>query len=246
MILDRTIENYMDIQLRIENTLEHLGRTPSGKLSASGLYKPLQWQVLKSIGVLQNEPDEYALRKFARGKEVEKWVTQFLPGLLDTQKKVTYRGCVGVVDAICGTSEWEFKGHWLMPHEIKSVANSKFKWINTRKEADPGHRLQAAFYAKALGVTHYAIDYVASDDYRVLTWIYDLSVYGDMVDEIITRFEQAILAKKIPLFVPNEKWQADIKYNDYPEWSNLNEHELMVKLEKEYPKSYEKLLKGGE
>ena len=49
------------------------------------------------------------------------------------------------------------------------------------------------------------------------------------IEKIIDDFYEAVEAKIIPLFVPREKWQADIKYNNFPEFVGLNAEELKEK-----------------
>jgi len=70
-----TIDNYIDnkISKKVveENKQRELNHVSSGRLSASMLGEPLQWQILKIKGVKPKEIDEYTLRKFIRGKDVE-------------------------------------------------------------------------------------------------------------------------------------------------------------------------------
>ena len=204
------------------------------------LGQPLQWQILKLIGVPQKELDEYTLRKFQRGKDVEQWLIDKMSGIKETQKFVEYKDCVGYVDALVDTKDYQFKCG-VIPHEIKSVANFKFKRIEKAGEADHSHLLQGAFYALAIGATHFAVDYVASDDYRIKTWIYPADEFKEEIDGIIDNVYKTLKEGNLPTFEPVEKWQADKLYNNFPDWSELDVFALDNKLSKEYPKEYNKL-----
>lgn len=195
----------------------------SGKLSASKLYWPLQWQVLYTIGVPQKEFDEYVLRKFKRGRDVEDWLITQMPGVTETQKFLEYRDVVGYVDALVNAEEYEF-GKGIIPHEIKSVSNAKFRRISD--EPDRGHALQGGFYGLAHGSDFFAIDYVSTDDYRIKTYVMSTEKYKKEIDTIIDKYNVAMRKwkedRELPRFEPNEKWQANPKYNNYPDFVNLN------------------------
>src|SRR3990167_6381540 len=137
-------------------------KMPSGRLSASKLGWPLQWQMLHYFKISPLKPDEYTLRKFVRGKDVEDRIVSWLKAE-KTQVSVNYRDVVGFCDVVLD-----------YPIEIKSVTNMAFKHIQ-KEGAKRGHKLQGELYAKALGFDRYAIAYVASDDYRVLCLEYDVS-----------------------------------------------------------------------
>lgn len=240
MILDTTIDSTISNVLTLINKEERKNHVSSGKLSASMLGQPLQWQILKLIGVPSKEIDEYTLRKFQRGKDVEQWVVDKMVGIKETQKFVEYKDCVGYVDALVDTKDYQFKCG-VIPHEIKSVANFKFKKIERDGKADNSHELQAAFYALSLGVDHFAIDYVASDDYRIKTWVYEVKDFKKEIDGIIDEVYNTIKSGVLPVFEPKEVWQKNPDYNNYPEWSALGPIELETKLKKEYPKAWDKL-----
>jgi hypothetical protein len=195
--------------------------TPSGKLSASILAWPLQWQILKAKGILPKQSEEYVLGKFARGHQVEQFFLERMDGVVSKQVECEYRGAVGVIDALVDTAEYDFP-LGIIPHEIKSVANAKFKRIKQTNEADDAHKLQAAFYAIALGKEHYAIDYVAADDFRVITFVYQAFDLKDTIDLIIDTYEQALEKDYIPPFEPRYAWQGNEKYNNYPQYANIN------------------------
>lgn len=197
-------------------------REPSGKLSASKLWWPLQWQILATQFGLKSHFDDYTLRKFQRGKDVEDWlVRQIQPK--ETQKFLEYRGVIGYCDAIVDTDKWDNRVG-IIPLEVKSITNAKFKRIGFG--ADKGHILQNAFYALALKSEYHAITYIASDDYRILTTIHKTADSKKEIEQIIDEFEEAVKSKTIPQFVPREKWQADIKYNNFPQFAGLSAEEL--------------------
>lgn len=239
MIFNQDIDKTLSNNLRLE-FLESLKREPSGKQSASRLYWPYQWQVLHLIGVPQREPDDYSLRKFARGHHVEDFIVKQFP-FEELQKRVEYRSAMGLIDAVGLLDVHNDKKGIRLPVEIKSVTNAKYKRLQKMRTADPAHRLQGAFYAKGLGTEYYAILYVASDDYRVICWVYNLDIFGDMVDEIITEFEAIVKTKKVPVFTPREEWQRKEDYNPYFDWMDLTEEQIHDRLKTQYPDSYKKL-----
>lgn len=229
MIYDQTIDRTISKKLISEYLDREKIHTPSGKLSASGLGKPLQWQVLKTIGVKGKEFDQYTLRKFQRGNHVEDWLVSQTAGVIDKQVKIEYRGVVGLIDALIDTSEYEFKsGEMCM--EIKSITNMAFKWLEKERQIKPGHALQACLYALAKGHKYFAVTYVASDDYRILSMIEETSKYKSQVDQIIDEYNQAIKNKVVPVFVPREDWQVRPEYNDYPEFMSLTQEEINTKI----------------
>src|SRR5690606_2694280 len=122
--------------------------------------------------------------------------------------EVSYRDVVGFVDLIMD-----------FPIEIKSTTNRSFKYIQ-KEGAKRGHKLQAELYAKAKGFDKYGICYVASDDYRTLTFIYDVT---SEVDDVIDQYEQQVAKGTIPTFESKEDWQAMKDYNPYYEWQGLTE-----------------------
>ena len=193
-------------------------KEPSGDLSASRLGWPLQWQMLWFYKVPQKPIDEYTLRKFQRGKDVEDRIVDWIaPNPDNVQVIVNYRGVKGVVDLIDE-----------VPIEVKSVTNMAFKHIQ-KEGVKRGHRLQGELYAKALGYDKFIVAYVASDDYRVLA--FEVPV-GKEVDEVITAFETQRATGIVPVFVAKEPWHAMKDYNPYPEWQKLTEKEIKEKLAK--------------
>lgn len=224
-------DNYLD-KLIGENLLakqEAEKREGSGKLSAGKLFWPLQHQILVVKLGLKSEHDEYTLRKFQRGKDVEDWfIKQIQPK--DSQKFLEYRGVIGFCDSIADTSKWDTPIDDI-PLEVKSVTNMKFKRIEAQG-ADRGHILQNALYALALGTPYHAIAYIASDDYRVLTTIHKTEDSKVEIDKIIDEFNEAFKLDTIPRFEPREKWQANIKYNNFPQYAGMTEEELKLEYQK--------------
>jgi hypothetical protein len=229
MIIDQYIDNQIGIRLLEQNKKERENHKSSGKLSAGMLGKPLQWQILKMILPDSKEFDEYTLRKFLRGKQIEEWLITQIPAVVDKQKFVEYRECVGYVDVIVDTKDYNYN-FGIIPHEVKSVANAKFKRIIDENKADKSHKLQAGLYALALGKEHFAIDYVASDDLRVKTFVYDVLEVKSEIDEIIKVFYETLRSGIVPVFQPNEKWQENEKYQDFPEWSKLTQEQINEKI----------------
>lgn len=192
-------------------------KEPSGRLSASRLGWPLQWQMLHTFKVPQPPLDEYTLRKFQRGTDVENRIVEWLaPTPQQKQVPCEYRGVVGFADVIMQ-----------YPIEIKSVTNRAFTYIQ-KEGSKRGHRLQAELYAKALGHSMYGVAYVASDDYRVLCFEYDVT---NAVDEVIDEYENQVSLGEVPTFIAKEDWQGLAKYNIYPEWMKLSDEEIANKLD---------------
>jgi len=232
MIIREThIDKWVTTLLRNKEVEESAKHISSGKLSAGMLGQPLQWQILKMKGIKAKGFDDYTLRKFARGNDVEAWLVDKIPALVETQKKLEFMGAVGIADAIVSTNSYD-ANVGIIPHEIKSVTNRKYAMIVKSKQADRGHIFQACFYALAMKSSHFAIDYVASDDYRILTFVYKTSEHSKEVKQVIKRFDEQLATGLIPVFVAEEKWQENFKYNSYPEWSNLTVEEIKEKYEK--------------
>lgn len=228
MITDNHINNLIDKRLREENDRERSRHISSGKLSASRLGDPLQWQILNSLGAETAEIDSYTLRKFRRGKDVEAWMCEQL-NPLDSQIAVSYRDVVGVVDALVDTKDWEFP-NGVIPVEIKSVTNTKYKRINQRKEPDEGHLLQAGLYGLALKSEYFAVAYVSTDDYRTWMFMEKTEMFREKIDAIIEAYNKQLSLREVPVFVPRESWQSNVKYNRFPDWSMLDSDSIRQKL----------------
>ena len=240
MIQDHTLDRLITEHLVAQRVAKDEGRKPSGKLSAGMLGQPVQWQILKTIGVPQKEIDDYTLRKFLRGNHVEDWLLSLMPGIVERQKFAEYRGAIGYCDALVDCSDWDSK-KGLMPHEVKSVSNMKFKRIIQENTADHSHRLQACFYALAFETEYYAIDYVSTDDYRLETYIYHVDTTISGVEYSINEYNAALATGVVPVFEYVEKWQASEKYSNYPDFQKLTEPEIETKLQDEYPMAWSKL-----
>jgi len=191
-------------------------KEPSGRLSASRLGWPLQWQMLHYYKVPQKQIDEFTLRKFARGKDVEERIMKWLtPKEEQMQVPVEYRGVVGFADVVL-----EY------PIEIKSVTNRAFMY-KQKEGAARGHKLQGMLYAKALDYKRFGVAYVASDDYRVLCFEEEVT---DEVDEVIDTYEKQLKTGIVPIFEASEEWQKIKDYNSYSDWMKLTEEEIADKL----------------
>lgn len=224
----------------------------SGKLSAGMLAYPIQWSVLKLIGVPGTTPDPYTLRKFARGNQVEDWfvdtVIERVGG--EAQKFVEYRGCVGYVDLVTADG---------IPQEVKSVTNMKFKRITQSAwpEGSPkhrpadgpqyGHSLQAGLYALALESEQAQLHYIASDDLRLASYAIETEEVKDDIDQTIDAVDDAIAKGYVPVFAPRESWHSMTEYAQYIDFMQLNPTEIIDKLKRDYPEAYIKLTTlGGE
>ncbi len=191
-------------------------REPSGRLSASKMGWPLQWQMLHHYKVPQKAIDEYTLRKFQRGKDVEERIMRWLaPNPKAMQVPVTYKSVVGFADVVLD-----------YPIEIKSCTNMAFKY-KQKEGPSRSHRLQGELYAKGLGFDTFGVAYVASDDYRVLC--FEEEVTSD-TDVAIKLYEAQVMLGTVPEFKAYEKWQSMPDYNPYPEWMELTSSEISSKL----------------
>lgn len=219
MTIDTTIADMIRDRIREENDQKTKDHTLSGKLSASILGWATQWQVLKYLQVPTSAYDDYTLCKFKRGEDVESFAKRYL-NKHESQVKVEYEGCIGYLDIL-------LEG---VPHEVKSVTNMKFKHLTKNGQADPQHKLQGAYYALGLGLPEYVVDYIASDDYRILSFKYETSEMKQEIDTIISLYNTYIEAQKVPLFEPRYSWQSNQLYNSYPEFANLNADQIQDKL----------------
>lgn len=206
----------------------------SGKLTASGLGDPLQWQVLKSLKIGERVVDEYTLRKFLRGQQIEEWFVSQLDDVVKKQEFVEYRGVIGFMDVLMDTKSCDFPVG-VIPHEVKSVTNAKFKRLVKQKEADIQHRLQAGLYALATNSEHYAVDYIASDDLRVMTFVYKTTEIQPAIDQIITEYDAQMAKQQVPVFSARLAWQEQDLYNKFPEWSKLTQDEIDLVIKTHYP-----------
>ena len=236
------LDNLIAEDIAKENAARESKHKSSGKLSASMLGNPLQWQILKNIGVPAKEFDTYTLRKFIRGRQVEDWLRSRIDKITEEEKFVEYRNTIGFIDAYADVSDWNIPNvSGTIPHEIKSVPNSQFRWIK-KDGYKHNHALQTTLYALATGSDHFIIHYVASDDFRIISFLVKTAEYKQEVDKIIDTYENQLKAKTVPVFQPVEKWQGNIKYNSYPEWAELTQEEIDKKLRDEFPQAYAALM----
>ncbi len=219
--------------LRKLNEIEAAKHESSGKLSAGQLGKPLLEQVLKYIGVPGDPFDDYTLRLFERGKQVEKWLVDIIAPEQEEQEQVEYRNTVGLVDAT-------LKG---IPYEVKSVKGSQWKWLN-KEGAKASHKLQAGLYALAMKSDKYVIVYVCADDFRTMVCELNTADIKPEIDKCIDEFNSALKARTLPVFNAREKWQENPKYSSYSEWISLSPELALAKLERENKQAFDKLTKG--
>lgn len=227
-------DNFIDREIgkRIISAAEEKEKAhkSSGKLSASKLGDPLLWQLLYVMGIPPAPVDEYTYRKFLRGNHVEDWLLNEVKPL-ERQKFAEYRGVVGYIDAVCDTASWDFPCGTI-PLEVKSVSNLKFQ-KTVQEGAQRGHKLQACLYALSLNTPRFAVSYVATDDYRVHTWIFETADVKSEVDMAIETFDAALEQAKrgeFPKFHALEKWQESKKYNRYPNFMDLEPAEVAQKV----------------
>lgn len=227
-IRDYTIDNRRIARLRkARDENDHIS---SGGLSASNIWWPLQWQILKSMGIF-SEVDDYALGLFERGNEVEESCILDIPDVIERQKPVNYKGVVGIVDAIVDTKSFE-KNYGIVPIEIKSVKNAKFTRILKADDSDLQYRLQATVYALALKSDHYGVVIKSADDGRVLTYFYQTADTADFVENVISEYSMAKQKGVVPEFSirhDNFKWAEKETYNQYPEFMKLSSEEATKK-----------------
>lgn len=232
MDLDATIAK----NLRQKHEEEKALHEHSGKLSGSQLSKPLLEQILKIIGVAEKPFDDYTLRLFERGKQVEAWVCSMLEG--DEQKEIEYKGCIGFADLIIDG----------VPVEIKSVKSTQWKWLQSQG-SKWGHDLQNGLYALALQSEKYIIAYVNSNDFQTLVFEKQTKDIADDVERIIREVKTQLIKGVLPEFKAREKWHDKpdyAKYSNFPEWISLEPKTAMAKLEREFPTAFDKLTKFKE
>lgn len=224
-MLDKKIAEY----LRIQNEKEIAEHESSGKLTASGLGKPLLEQVLKVIGVPPSPFDDYALRLFARGRQVEDWIVNIIEPD-EAQKKVEYNNTIGLVDAVIDG----------VPYEVKSVKSSQWKWLE-KQGVRWSHKLQAGLYALAMKQDTYKVIYISADDFRTMEFSEQTANIQSEIDNIISEVYLQIRKGELPAFEAREEWQKDQKYSSYPDWMHLSPEMAMSKLKRTYPEAYKKL-----
>lgn len=238
MINDNSIQLLIDAHLIADNAERDAKHESSGLLSASWLYQPLRFQVMKTIGVPRKTFDPYLLGKFKRGFDVENWLVEHLEkaGVLkEKQKEVRYRNVIGFVDALVDSDKFFFK-KGLMPHEVKSVTNAKLKRIQAT-EVDHHYKLQAGFYAIALESEYYAVDIISAEDLRVNTYIFATKEIAPEIERIIFDYDRAMRLwtekKVLPELVTSKEtaWATNPDYAPFPaEWLGLPDQEIVKRL----------------
>lgn len=246
MILFNNFDDEISRQLRAEELAGSLARKPSGKLSASMLGEPLQWQVLKTLGIGKRVVDDYTLRKFEVGRHTEDWfLNRVKEGVFERQRFIEYRGAIGYVDAMVEAEINDSNGaqRLTIPLEVKSTSNAKFKRI-LKQGADENHKLQAAFYALGVASPFYGLTYIATDDRRTHTWIFATEDMRLPIDTVITNYELQMQKEEVPVFVPRYEWQRSLDYNKFPEWMGLTEKEIKLALDVHYPNAWKDYKNG--
>jgi hypothetical protein len=235
-VLDNSVQKYIEESLMRDNAEREALHEPSGLLSASMLYQPLRYQILKAIGVPRKQIDAYTLGKFKRGRDVEDWYVGQLKNmgvLLDAQRKIMYRGAIGFADAIVDSDKMLFK-QGAMPHEVKSVTNAKLKRI-VATGVDWHYKMQGCFYALGEGRSHYSIDIVSAEDYRPRTYIFDVAELKNDVNKAIDNYDKALelwkTERKLPKFEANPRvmWTANLAYSMFAEEWAVNSDDWAVK-----------------
>lgn len=211
-------------------------KTPSGRMSATRLLWPTQWQILHLLGVPTspepwqtnaNKDNTMHFRHFARGKQCEDWINENLPpkkaGNFDS---VEYRGWVGYYDRLDAGELFGLEED--VPHEIKSVKGDKWfrMFIDPKDGPQFDHVLQTTFYGMALGTSHCALTYIKSDTMETRTFVYDVLDHQKDVDNQIDLFDEASKLKTVPKFKAKQDYQSNPKYNRYHEYMNMTEGEL--------------------
>lgn len=203
------------IEIEKKRAKEHVS---SGKLSASMLGMPIQWQILKWLGVEPKKNDLYTQLVFRRGRDVEEWLINILKKdhSVDEQIKCLYKGAVGYLDVL---AEYH-------PIEIKSTNSMAFKHILKEGNAKKSHLLQGAFYAISLGIPEFSVCYVNTDNYQIRTFTYKAKKFKREIDSIIRDFDTCREKKEIPVFSEIERWNKLPQYCQYPDFVNKTKEEL--------------------
>jgi hypothetical protein len=231
MATDFDLDTVIAHKLRSEHEIKMAEHVRSGKLSASQLSKPLLEQVLKIIGVPEKPIEDYTLRLFKRGNQVEDWIVSMLPDG-EEQKEVDYKGVVGYIDKLLD-----------VPVEVKSIKSSQWRWLQ-KEGARWSHKLQAGLYALGVEADSYKVLYVVADDFRTFTYTGQTADIKPEIDEIINEVKRQLIRGELPAFVPRESWQSKdtySKYSPFPEFINLEPELAMKKLQNTYPDAYKKL-----
>jgi len=244
MVLNTKLDDMITESYRTKHEKERAEHKSSGKINPSGLGYPIQWQVLKVIGVPGREIDDYALRMFDRGNDVEdkaiEWLNEHTE-VKGTQVEINYPGVFGYIDAMVDGKIW---GLGEIPVEVKSVKNAKFKRIATSGGPDRGHLLQATIYGIATKKDNFAILYVSADDYRTMCFVGNTDDHKGEVLTTVGKVQACLDNGFVPTFEAVETWNTNPQYNHYMEWVNLDRGQIEAKLKEDYPDAYKKLKQG--
>lgn len=231
MYTSTQIDQYIEQLIYKEDKDKSDNHVSSGKLSASMLGQPYQWMVLKYLGI-KVQFDNYTLRKFERGRNVEQWlIDRYTNNVVEKQKLLDYKNCIGYLDILGKVNPFKDE---LLPIEIKSVSNAKYKRILKENRPDRSHKLQAGLYGLAINAPESSICYIATDDYRITHYVFETKEVKDEIDTTIKTYHQYIERKEIPEFEAIEKWQASEQYNSYSNWMLMDKKELAERAKKLY------------
>lgn len=207
---------------------------PSGRMSASRLTWPTQWQILWKLKVPPSQEDwevkpnkinTLHFRHFARGKQCEDWLEKTMPPM-KAQEEVHYRGWVGYADRIDTGSLFGVDS--AVVTEVKSVKADKWykMFVNPGDGPQYDHVLQANFYAMGLNLPQYVVCYLRSDTMETRTYLYNVDEYRKDVDEQIDLYDQAVDSGTIPVFKAKVEYQKNPKYNMYSEYMDWTPKQL--------------------
>lgn len=253
-IIDSSLNKFIDDELIRENAKREAEHESSGLLSASMLFQPLRFQVLKTLKAPRRPFDAYTLAKFKRGRDVEDWYVDQLeksgflvtnPNILsehnlktsdDTQPKGSYKKAICYIDAVIDTDKMQAKVG-IIPNEVKSITNMKWRRIK-KTGIDWHYKMQACFAGLAMGTTHYAVTIVSAEDYRSETHIFRTRHLKADVDRAIDNYMAAMKNWKknrtLPVFEPHAevKWVSNPKYAMFTqEWMNEPDSWAIGKME---------------
>lgn len=235
MVNDQSIQLLIEKHLIADSAERDAKHESSGLLSASWLYQPTRYQIMKTIGVPRKTFEPYLMGKFKRGFDCENWLVDHLEQagiLIEKQKEVNYRNVIGFVDAVVDSNKLMFK-KGIMPHEVKSVTNAKLARIAKTTEIDHHYKLQAGLYAIAMKSEYYAIDIISAEDLRVNTYIFDTKDIAPEIEQIISNYDKALevwkTIKRLPELVVNEKvkWATNPNYAPFSaEWLEKTDEQI--------------------
>ena len=222
MIIDTTLQELIDKFLLEDNQKREASHTSSGKLSASFLYQPTRYQVMKNIGIPRKQPDNYVLGLFKRGRDVEDYaIEQLKRGKLlvkgTSQKELEYQKVVGKVDAVIDTDKMQAR-KGIIPCEVKSVKNAKLARIN-KAGLDYHYKLQGALYGLAMETEYYAICVISAEDLRTKTYILPTREMKMDINTIITKYNKAMKEWKTKQVLPKLEALPQVKWALNPNYA---------------------------